>query len=135
MASFLAPLLASSGRHLLENTRSGCVVADRLLTAFDSASRRKGLLGRHALPQKSALLIAPCNAIHTFFMRFPIDVAFVAKDGRVVQVRPTLSAWRIAMALRAYAVIELPAGALASSDTVPGDVLSIRTIPPREDEL
>ena len=133
MASFLTPLLrGSAGSHLLENKRSGCVVADRLLTAFDSDARRKGLLGRDGLPQNCALLIAPCNAIHTFFMKFPIDVAFVARDGRVVKVRPTLLAWRIAFALRAYAVIELPAGTLASSDTVPGDVLSIRTAPTRE---
>ena len=129
MASFLAPLLrASSGSHLLENTRNGRVVANHLMTAFDSASRRKGLLGQPSLPEKSALLIAPSNGIHTCFMRFPIDVAFVARDGRVVKVRAALPAWRMALALRAYAVIELPAGALAASDTLPGDLLAIRAI-------
>jgi len=103
-------------------------VADHLMTAFDSASRRKGLLGRSSLPENSALLIAPSNGIHTCFMRFPIDVAFVARDGRVVKVCAALPAWRMALALRAYAVIELPAGALASSDTLPGDLLAIRAI-------
>jgi len=103
-------------------------VADHLMTAFDSASRRKGLLGRSSLPENSALFIAPSNGIHTFFMRFPIDVAFVARDGRVVKVCAALPAWRMALALRAYAVIELPAGALASSDTLPGDLLAIRAV-------
>jgi uncharacterized membrane protein (UPF0127 family) len=129
MGSFLTPLLgASRESHLLENSRNGRVVATCLMTAFDSVTRRKGLLGRLFLPEKSALLIAPCNAIHTWFMRFAIDVAFVAPDGRVVQVRAALPSWRIAWALRAYAVIELPAGALADSSTLPGDLLVIRPI-------
>jgi uncharacterized protein len=127
MASFLSPLLrAPSGNHRLENNRNGRVVADQLWPAFDSATRRKGLLGRDSMPEGSALLIAPSNAIHTFFMRFPIDIAFVTKDGRVVSVRSALPAWRLAVAPRAYAVVELPAGALSRSETVPGDVLSIQ---------
>lgn len=127
MTSFLQPLLGpSSGRLRLENTRSGRVVADRLLTAFDSRTRRKGLLGRESFPERSALFIAPSNGIHTCFMKFPIDVAFVSKNGRVLKVRAALPAWRAALALRAYAVIELPVGALANSDTMPGDVLAIK---------
>jgi uncharacterized protein len=127
MASFLSPLLRTpSGHHRLENTRTGRIVADQLWTAFDSATRRKGLLGRDSMPEGSALLIAPSNSIHTFFMRFPIDIAFVSRDGRVVSVRTALPAWRIAIAFRAYAVVELPAGALARSETLPGDVLSIQ---------
>jgi uncharacterized protein len=130
MASFLAPLLrAPSGNYRLQNTRNGLVVADQLWSAFDSATRKKGLLGRDSMPDGSALLIAPSNAIHTFFMRFPIDIAFVARDGRVVSVRTALPAWRIAFAVRAYAVVELPAGSLARSETVAGDVLSIQTFP------
>jgi uncharacterized membrane protein (UPF0127 family) len=127
MASFLTPLLRTpSGHHHLQNTRTGRIVADQLWTAFDSATRRKGLLGRDSMPEGSALLIAPCSSIHTFFMRFPIDIAFVTRDGCVVSTRTALPAWRIAIALRAYAVVELPAGALARSETVAGDVLSIQ---------
>jgi uncharacterized protein len=130
MASFLTPLLrAPSGNHRLENTRNGRVVADQLWGAFDSSTRKKGLLGRDSMPAGSAMLIAPSNAIHTFFMRFPIDIAFVARDGRIVSVRTALRAWRIAFAVRAYAVVELPAGTLARSDTVAGDVLSIQVAP------
>lgn len=127
MKSFLSPLLqAGATRHLLENARTRRVVAAQLLTAFDSASRRQGLLGRDSLPAGSALIIAPSNAVHTFFMRFPIDIAFVTRHGRVIKVRSAVRPWRLAASLRAYAVIELAAGALDQSDTRRGDTLICR---------
>jgi uncharacterized protein len=131
MRSFLAPLAgANAVPHRLENTRNGRVVAGELWTAFDSATRKKGLLGRDSMPEGSGLVIAPSNAIHTFFMRFPIDIAFVGRDGRVVGVRTALPAWRIAVAWRAYAVIEFPAGTLARSETVAGDTLAVTPLGP-----
>jgi uncharacterized membrane protein (UPF0127 family) len=72
------------------------------------------------------MIIAPSNAVHTFFMKFPIDLAFVGRDGRVRKVREVVRPWRMAAALRAYAVIELPAGVLRSTDTVVGDTLVIQ---------
>jgi uncharacterized protein len=129
MKSFLSPLLRSGGSSLaLTNTRHDRIVARTLLTAFDSKSRRQGLLGHDSLPEGSALIIAPSQAIHTFFMRFAIDVAFVSKDGRVLKMRQAVPPRRIAVALRAFAVIELPAGALERSDTRPGDMLRISAI-------
>ena len=127
MASFVQPLLREgvSGQ-TIANARNGRVVADRLMTAFDSASRRKGLLQQDSMADGSALIIAPSNAIHTFFMKFAIDVAFVTKDGRVLKTRTAMSAWRIAASLRAFAVVELPAGALARADITRGDRLVIR---------
>jgi uncharacterized membrane protein (UPF0127 family) len=121
---FLKPLLEKSdATYQLVNRRNGRVVAQTVSTAFDSESRRKGLLGRDSLALGAALVIAPTNAIHTWFMRFPIDVAFITRDGRIVKVAHRLPAWRMSMALRGYAVVELPAGALASSETVVGDLL------------
>ena len=128
MKSFLSPLLRRGGVPLaLTNTRHDRIVARTLLTAFDSKSRRKGLLDHETLPEGSALIIAPSQAIHTFSMRFAIDVAFVSKDGRVLKVRPAVPPRRIAVAVRAFAVIELPAGALEASDTKAGDLLRIET--------
>lgn len=127
MTSFLSPLLRTgSSAHVLENVRTQRVIADQLLTAFDSTSRRQGLLGRDALPDGSALIIAPSNAVHTFFMRFPIDILFVRRDGAVIKVRSAVRPWRIAGSLRAFAVIELPAGSLAQSNTTTGDRLICR---------
>ena len=113
MKSFLDPILrAAPSSFALTNDRNNRVLATTLLTAFDSATRRKGLLKHDFLPEGSALIIAPSNAIHTFFMRFAIDVAFVSKDGRVLKVRPNVPPWRMAGALRGFAVIEMPVGAL-----------------------
>jgi uncharacterized membrane protein (UPF0127 family) len=127
--SFLDAILRSGlSSFALTNNRNNRVLATTLLTAFDSASRRRGLLKQDSLPEGSALIIAPSNAIHTFFMRFAIDVAFVSRDGRVVKVRPNVPPWRMAAALRGFAVIEMPVGALARADIQSGDVLRISGI-------
>jgi uncharacterized membrane protein (UPF0127 family) len=124
MPSFIAPILRNpTVAHNLVNARTGGVVASRLLLAFDSSSRRKGLLGRNSLDEGTAMLIAPSNAVHTFFMRFRIDVAFLAKDGRVLKVRHAVPARRVTAALRAYAVAEMPEGTLLRADVRPGDTL------------
>jgi len=99
------------------------MLAVEIEPAFDSKSRNRGLLGRAGLDDGSALILAPCSSIHTFFMRFAIDVLFVKKDGRVVKTYSALPAWRIAFALGAFAVIELPAGTVAASDTRSGDAV------------
>jgi uncharacterized membrane protein (UPF0127 family) len=126
MPSFLNPLLEKSDRkQLLTNERTGTIVASDLLTAFDSASRRTGLLGHTTLPEGTALIIAPCNAIHTIRMRFDIDVAFVAKDGRIVKLRHAVPPWRMAASLGAFAVIEMAAGTFARRDVKVGDKLMV----------
>jgi len=126
MTSFLQPLLGQGvDRQRIVNARSGKVVADRLLTAFDSESRRKGLLAQVSLPPSTAMIIAPTNAIHTFFMKFPIDIVFVSKGGRVLKIRSSVPAWRMTASLRAFAVLELAAGSLDSSDTKVGDQLIV----------
>jgi uncharacterized protein len=129
MKSFLDPLLRKDASNLaLTNTRDRQIVARTLIPAFDSASRRRGLLKHDTLPDDTALVIAPTNAIHTFFMRFAIDVAFVSRDGRIVKIRTALPPWRIAAAWRAFAVVELPSGALERAGVQRGDVLSVVTI-------
>ena len=129
MSSFLGPLLRrTQSQYGITNTRNNRVLARTVLTAFDSETRRRGLLGRDALADGSAMIIAPTSAIHTFAMRFSIDVMFVSKDGRVLKVRRDVKPRRIAAAWRAFAVVELPAGAIDRSDTRPGDQLQIRAL-------
>ena len=124
--SFLAPILTGPDtRWTLRNARTERTLADRLEAAFDRASRNKGLLGREALPVGQALILAPCNSIHTFFMRFPIDVLFMARSGQVLKLAQALGPWRIAIGWRAAAVIELPAGTIALSETRAGDLLEL----------
>ena len=98
-------------------------MARTLETAFDRKARNRGLLGRSSLADDAALILAPCNSIHTFFMRFAIDVVFVDRDGYVRRARQSLGPWRIQAAFRAFAVIEFASGALERSDTRAGDRL------------
>ena len=119
---FLRPLVdASPATQRLVVERTGAVVAQNVETAFDSQSRRRGLLGRDDLAAGHALVIAPCNAVHTVKMRFPIDVMFVARDGRVTKIVQRLGAWRAALSLSAFATIELRAGALDGDHVAVGD--------------
>ena len=127
MDSFLQTLHQSAaGSWQLVNERTGKPVAERLILAFDSAARRKGLLGRDSLPTGTGMIIAPTNAVHTFFMRFPIDIVFAARDGRALKLRAAVQPWRIAVAMRAYSVVELPSGTLAAIDLRVGDYLRVR---------
>ena len=129
MPSFLDPILrADPSSFAITNDRNHRVVARTLQTAFDSASRRRGLLKHDSMADGSALIIAPSNAIHTFFMRFSIDVAFVSRSGEVLRVRRDMPPWRIAAAWRGFAVVELPSGVLERTDTRPGDRLRITQI-------
>lgn len=123
---FLRPLLRPTpGPLAIRNDTSGQLIATVLELARDSSSRNRGLLGRDSLPAEHALILAPSNFVHTFFMRFPIDIVFVARDGQVLMARHAVPARRIAGSLRAFAVIELPAGRLEQCRTTAGDRLSI----------
>jgi uncharacterized membrane protein (UPF0127 family) len=126
MPSFLSPLLQTTPAGFrLVNTRTEAAVADVLMTAFDSASRTTGLLRHHSLPVGSALIIAPTSAIHTWFMKFSLDVLFVARDGRVLKACEDLRPWRMAIRFGAFAVVEMTAGALQASGTRVGDRIAI----------
>ena len=126
MASFLTQMRnADASGFVLRNRRTGAVVATHLIPAFDSATRNVGLLGRHSLDPGSAMIIVPTNAVHTFFMRFPIDIAFVRKDGCVLKIRRGLPAWRLAAAWGAYAVVEMAAGSFDLAATATGDRLTV----------
>jgi uncharacterized protein len=106
-------------------------LCERCALADNPASRLKGLLGRTGLDRDEGLLLRPAPAIHTFFMRFPIDAVFVDRELRVVGVAPRLSPWRWARRPRARAVLELPAGESERRGVRIGErlVLSERRLP------
>ena len=123
------PLIARpESVHRLVNRSRNLVLAGRVEAAFDSATRRKGLLGRSALPPETVLAIAPSNAVHTFGMQFPIDVVFIRRDGSVVKRVLNLKARRIAAALRAFAVLEFAAGQATVAATQVGDRLELEAV-------
>jgi len=82
----------------------------RVTLAQRFLARLVGLLGRRGLAPDEALFLAPCNNVHTFFMRFAIDVVFLDRDGAVLAIVPALRPWRVAAARRAHACLELGAG-------------------------
>lgn len=111
----------------LINQRTGAPIATEVERAATRASRRRGLLGRDGLAASHALMLEPCPAVHTAFMRFAIDVVFLDRQGYAVKIVRNLVPWRIAIARRAHAVVELAAGSLEDVDLSVGDRLFLST--------
>jgi len=108
---------------LVRNETRNSVLAESADVADSSAKRQKGLLGRDSLPVGYGLWIVPCEAVHTYGMRFPIDVLYLDRKKRVRKVRRAMVPWRLSMCLLAHSVLELPPGVIQQSGTEPGDQL------------
>ena len=108
------------------NLRTGTVFANHVDTADTFFQRTRGLLGRTALNGGEALLIPECGAIHTFFMRFSIDVLFLDKQNRVSKIISCLSPFRIALGpWGTRGVLEMQCGLLENCDVIKGDSISL----------
>ncbi|MCW2924476.1 MAG: putative secreted protein [Thermoleophilia bacterium] len=104
----------------------GEVVTPTLVKADTMWRRMRGLLGRGALAPAEGLWIDPCNAIHMFFMRFPIDAVFLDEGMQVVRVHEDLRPWRMARGGKhAHSVLELPQGKAAFFNIRVGDRLQV----------
>jgi uncharacterized protein len=103
----------------------GRVVCEHLLVAARPLRRMRGLLGRSSLPPGEGILLRPAGSVHTFFMRFPIDVVFLDREGAVVGIEPELRPWRTAGRRGAKAALELAAGEAHRRGISPGDRLVV----------
>ena len=103
--------------------QDGAVVCDRCAVADTMLGRMRGLLGRKELPPGEGLLLQPCPSVQTFFMRFPIDVVFLDRNGTVLKIVERLRPWRSAGRRSAYATLELAAGEAAALRIAVGDRL------------
>jgi uncharacterized protein len=101
------------------------MLADHASVANTSATRRTGLLKHTGLEPGDGLWIVPCEGVHTFAMKFTIDVLFLSKKHKVLKIRPNMQKRRIAFSLLAHSVLELPAGTLERTDTQKGDQLQL----------
>jgi uncharacterized protein len=110
------------------NLTRGTTLATNLELAGTGEQRRKGLLGRDGLLPGEGLWIVPCESVHTFFMRFPIDLIYLDKEHRVRKVRSAVPAWRLSACLFAHSVIELPAGTIREAETQRGDQLEFEPV-------
>lgn len=90
--------------------------------------RLRGLMFRRRFEPFDGLWLAPTNAIHMFWVRFPIDLVWLDDERRVVRVHRAVRPWRLAWARGASSVLELPVGTIDRTGTEPGDL--IRFDPP-----
>jgi len=109
----------------LTDATRGVVVAQRVKVASSFLQRLRGLMGRSTLDPGEGLLIDPCSSVHTFFMRFPIDVLYIGADHVVRRVDHGMRPWRIGpLFTGAVYVVELPAGTARETGVVAGARLS-----------
>jgi len=102
----------------------GIELGNDIAIAASLPARMKGLLGKDRLDTGKGLLIRPCKGIHTFFMKFPIDVVFLDKENRIVALVRHLSPNNLTTVYRkASAVLELPAGTI-SADVFIDDIVT-----------
>ncbi len=119
----------------VRNDTRDTVLAERAVRARNAWERFRGLMLTDELPEGDALLLEPCNSIHMFFMRYPIDVVFVSRQREqtgtceVVGLVPTIRPWRMTRFFRgARTAVELPAGVIQRSETQRGDTLSFEPV-------
>lgn len=115
---------------VVRNTTRDSVLGERCSLARSFWARGKGLLGRNRLDRGEGLIIYPEWSVHSFFMRFPIDIVFVSKDDVIVGMtahmlpnRPFAGTWG------ARYVVELPAGTIAATASQVGDQLAVTPSP------
>lgn len=120
------------GRGPALNATRETTLATKVEVASGLWAKFMGLMGRASLPAGHALWLPESNGIHMMFMRFPIDAVFLGRpeaDGarRVVAMRERLPAWRglVPLVRGAHGVLELPAGVIAETGTVVGDVVRL----------
>jgi hypothetical protein len=118
----LSPATADVRLEVINRAR-GTVLASRLEVAESAPKRSKGLLGRDGLGPGEGLWIKPCESIHTYFMRFPIDLVYLDRKNKIKKLRSAVGPWRMSACLSAHSVLELPAGTIRKTQTQPGDTL------------
>ena len=108
---------------IITNTTKNTILATAAEAATTSASRRKGLLGRKKLDTGEGLWIVPCESIHTFGMKFAIDVVYLDRNKKIRKIRRDVGPWRMSVSLLSHSVVELPSGTIERTGTAAGDQL------------
>jgi hypothetical protein len=120
----------SPTRLIARNLDTGVMVANRVTVATRMLERGIGLLTRNRLDPGEGLLITPCRGVHTWGMRFAIDLVALDASGLVVDTVSTLRPWRFRLPRRGgVAVLELPAGTLSESNTQLGHRIALQLAP------
>jgi uncharacterized protein len=110
---------------LIANETKGTTVARDAHKAANFLARGRGLMMAPPLPQGGGLVLDPCGSIHMFFMRYPLDILFLNREGVVVFMYKGIKPWRVGRIVRgAKMAVELPEGAIDASRTAVGDRIS-----------
>jgi len=111
---------------IVTNVTRTAVLSNRCRFANSFWKRLVGLLDHKAMAEGEGLLLDHCQGIHTFGMRFPIDVLYLDKDFHVLQTVTNLRPFRASLLRTTAFVLELPAGTIHRTRTVVGDEIHIR---------
>lgn len=103
-------------------------LSSNVLVADNMVTRLIGLMFKKQLVGADGLLLDPCNSIHTFFMRYSLDIVFIGKGNKVVKIIRDLKPWRMTwIYFRAHKTLEVPAGKLPL-DLKEGDTLEVERV-------
>ena len=119
----------------VSNLTRNTILATCMEVADSAAKRNKGLLGRERLSPGEGMWILPCQAIHTFYMRFPIDLVYLDRKNRIRKLVSEVYPWRLSACLWAHSVLELPSGTIRNTQTQPGDTLDFSAPLPSGDSV
>lgn len=108
---------------LFDQNRRHCVVR-KVWKAANVWERMRGLLGRAPLGDGEALLLEPCSSVHCMGMRYPLDLVYIDRQGRVCKLVYGVKPWRFSASLQAHATLEMAGGLLAATGIQLGDVLA-----------
>lgn len=109
----------------VKNATRQSLVGGSITVARTRRERKTGLLKHTSLQPGEGLWIVPCSSVHTFFMKFPIDLVYLDRKKVVRKVRHAVPAWRLSACLTAHSILELPAGAAAAAGVQEGDRLEM----------
>jgi uncharacterized membrane protein (UPF0127 family) len=120
--------------HVL-NVTQRTLIATEAETAGQSSNRRRGLLGRTTLSSGQGLWIVPCEAVHTFGMKFAIDLIYLDRNMRVRKTKSDVPPWRVSACLSAHSVLELTSGTVQKTNTRHGDRIEFSSVDSTHSEL
>ena len=115
-------------RYRLRNVTRGTVLGEAIDIADTSAKRTTGLLKHTELRAGEGLWIVPCEGVHTFFMKFALDLVYIDKKNLVRKVVRDVRPWRVSFCLMADSIVELPVGVVGESATQKGDEMVFERI-------
>ncbi len=115
-------------KYRLLNTTRGTCLGDAIDVADTSEKRTTGLLKHKELRKGEGLWIVPCEGVHTFFMKFAIDLVYIDKKKVVRKTVPNVAPWRLSLCLPAHSIVELPAGTIEPTATRKGDQLEFEPL-------